>query len=411
MVNGNLPYHSPLTTHWFFLMDTQKTFLDHLQVLVRWRRMILTSVLSVLSVTAVISLLMTERFRARAVLFPPEQEQADFGLSTLLSKTPINLGKFGAQGLSAQDFVPIAKSRSVAEAVIDRFHLDQLWRSQNREQALKTFGQRLTLQLSREEFLKVEFEAESPQLAADVTNAVVEELDQAYRRSKSERAGRLRQHLERELARARQDLDGVENAYNAFQKEHLAVDLEEQTRAAIGGASRLIDQIAELKVQIGAGRQFMTASNEKMVRLEAELRETEGLLDRMISGGRPDDAARNSELSEVYIPFKQVPDLGMDLLRRTRDLKIQEAIYTFLTQKYEEAKHEEAKSTPTVQVLDRAVPPLFRSRPQRTLMVVGAGAASLLLSVFLAFLFESIRDMNPEDREKLSGLLRSLKGR
>ncbi|MSS72007.1 MAG: hypothetical protein EXS64_11015 [Candidatus Latescibacteria bacterium] len=388
-------------------MDAQKNLLDHLQVLVRWRRMILTSVLSISVLTAVLSLLIAERFRAQATIFPPEEEQSDFGLAALLSKSPVNLGKIGGQGLSAQDFVPIAKSRSVAEAVMDSFHLDRLWQSRNREQALKTFGQRLTVQLSREEFLSVSFEAESPQLAADVTNAVIEEMDRAYRRSKSDRASRLRQHLEKELTRAQGDVEKVERAYNAFQQEHLAVNLEEQTKAAIEGASHLIDQIAELKIKIGAGREFMTDSNEKMVGLEAELRETQRLLDRMV--GSPDGPVKDGEGPQVYIPFNRVPDLGMDLLRRTRDLKIQEAVYGFLRQKYEEAKYEEAKATPAIQVLDRAVPPLFRSRPQRTLMVAGAGAASLLISAFLAFLFEAFREMRPEDREKLSGLWRGSK--
>ncbi len=390
-------------------MESQKNFIDHLQVLVRWRRMIAVSVLSVTIVTVIVSLMMTERFKAKATLFPPEEEETDFGLSSVLTKSPINLGKFGLEGLSAQDFVPIAKSRSVAEAVIDSFGLDKLWNSQNREETLKTFGDRLELKLSREEFLDVEFEAESPRLAADVTNAIVVGLDRAYRRSKSDRAGRLREHLGREVKRAREELEMVGESYNAFQKEHLAVNLEEQTKASIAGASKLIEQMAELKVKIGAGRQFMTPTNENLVRMEVELRETEKILDRMISNSSTGEAAEDGKFSKVYIPFEQVPDLGMDLLRLTRDLKIQEAVYVFLTQKYEEAKYEEAKSTPTVQVLDPAVAPLFRSRPRRTLMVVVAVAASTLISVFLAFLFESIGEMRPEDREKLSGLLKSLR--
>ncbi len=390
-------------------MESQKNFIDHLQVLVRWRRMIAVSVLSVTIVTVIVSLLMTERFKAKATLFPPEEEETDFGLSSVLTKSPINLGKFGLEGLSAQDFVPIAKSRSVAEAVIDSFGLDKLWNSQNREEALKTFGDRLELKLSREEFLDVEFEAESPRLAANVTNAIVIGLDRAYRRSKSDRAGRLREHLGREVKRAREELEMVGESYNAFQKEHLAVNLEEQTKASIAGASKLIEQMAELKVKIGAGRQFMTPTNENLVRMEVELRETEKILDRMISNSNADETADEGKISKLYIPFEQVPDLGMDLLRLTRDLKIQEAVYVFLTQKYEEAKYEEAKSTPTVQVLDPAVAPLFRSRPRRTLMVVVAFAASTLISVFLAFLFESIGEMRPEDREKLSGLLKSLR--
>jgi len=93
-----------------------------------------------------------------------------------------------------------------------------------------------------------------------------------------------------------------------------------------------------------------------------------------------------------------------------RDLKIQETIFEFLTQQYEVAKIEEAKNTPTVQILDRAIPPVFRSRPHRKMIVLVAGGLSLIVSTFLAFLFESLAHLRPEDQAKLQEMKEMLKG-
>jgi uncharacterized protein involved in exopolysaccharide biosynthesis len=61
----------------------------------------------------------------------------------------------------------------------------------------------------------------------------------------------------------------------------------------------------------------------------------------------------------------KVPELGMELVRLTREVKVQEAIFTALTQQYEQAKIAEARDTPVVQVLDRAIPAERKSRPAR----------------------------------------------
>lgn len=46
-----------------------------------------------------------------------------------------------------------------------------------------------------------------------------------------------------------------------------------------------------------------------------------------------------------------------ELTRILRELKVQESLYSFLTSKMEEAKIEETRDTPVVQVLDRAKVP------------------------------------------------------
>jgi uncharacterized protein involved in exopolysaccharide biosynthesis len=73
----------------------------------------------------------------------------------------------------------------------------------------------------------------------------------------------------------------------------------------------------------------------------------------------------------------RVPEMGMEYLRKLRQLKYNETLYELLSKQYELAKLEEARDAVVIQVIDRAVPPERRSRPKRTLIV--------LLSMFLAF--------------------------
>jgi uncharacterized protein involved in exopolysaccharide biosynthesis len=68
-----------------------------------------------------------------------------------------------------------------------------------------------------------------------------------------------------------------------------------------------------------------------------------------------------------------------------REARIKEMLYEILCQEYELAKIEEAKSMPTIQVLDRAVMPDTRM-PRGTMKKTAlAGIVSLMLGVFVAF--------------------------
>ena len=78
----------------------------------------------------------------------------------------------------------------------------------------------------------------------------------------------------------------------------------------------------------------------------------------------------------------------------SRDAKIKEMLFELLTREYEIAKIEEAKSMPTIQVLDRAVVPEKKCRPKRVRMVLLTGVASLFVSIFAAFIREHFAQMS-----------------
>jgi uncharacterized protein involved in exopolysaccharide biosynthesis len=55
-----------------------------------------------------------------------------------------------------------------------------------------------------------------------------------------------------------------------------------------------------------------------------------------------------------------------------REVKTQDALLDILTQQYYEAKLQESKDVSTVSVLDRAIPPIYKMAPKRTLTVLAA---------------------------------------
>jgi len=79
-------------------------------------------------------------------------------------------------------------------------------------------------------------------------------------------------------------------------------------------------------------------------------------------------------------------------------------VYQFIKQEYEKTRFEEEKETTTVVILDPARPPDVRSKPARAMMVAIAGALSLILSSLLAFIFEAINNLTPENRAKLDAI-------
>lgn len=83
----------------------------------------------------------------------------------------------------------------------------------------------------------------------------------------------------------------------------------------------------------------------------------------------------------------------------SREAIIQEMLFELLTREYELAKIEEAKSMPTIQILDEAVVPERKSKPKRTLMVMLSGIVALFVAVFAAFTREYFSKVNAPAKE------------
>lgn len=379
------------------------TLLDYISVMVKHRRMILGLSSAVVIMAVVISLLLPKIYSARAVIMPPKTEEAMSGLAAQLGGLRALAG--GVLNISnpAQVYVDMLKSRSVTDAIIDRFNLQEVYDVELMKDARKELGGNVDVVISEADTISITVEDKQPERAADITNAYVEELDKLSQRLSISDAARQRMFMEKRLEETKQGLVKAESKLKEFQEQHKIVALDEQARVSLQGAAKIKGEIIAVETELEVLKSFVTGKSNKVLRLEQKLVELNGQLTRIESGENIDNSDHSENpkhRSNFYLSFNQVPDLGLKLSRLRREVDIQETVFELLTQQHELAKIAEAKDTATIQVLDIAVVPEEESKPRRMLIVVSSGIVTLFLSMFLAIIFEYFERMNAEDKKR-----------
>jgi capsule polysaccharide export protein KpsE/RkpR len=194
------------------------------------------------------------------------------------------------------------------------------------------------------------------------------------------------------MVQTERELRQAEEAFRQFQESHWAVALQEQARGSVEVAATLRGEIMASEVQLEVMRNFATEANPEVVKLKRRIEEMKRQLGQMQYGKGwtlPAESRNHREsYKEMHVAFSQVPELGLELARLTRDVKVQEAVYTLLTQELEQAKIAEARDMPVVRPLDAAVPADRKAKPKIKLNMAMAGIMSLFLGIFLAFFLE-----------------------
>ena len=242
--------------------------------------------------------------------------------------------------------------------------------------------------------ISIKVEDVDPWAAAEIANFYVAQLDRLVMQYGVGEAGRQGRFLTEQLARAKVGLDITEETLRRFQEKNRAIVLQEQTRGAIEAAARLKGEIIAAQVQLEVMRNFATEANPVVINLRRRIDEMNRQLGQMeYGGGTGVQALPAGERRDFSVPFARVPEVGLELARLTREVKVQETLVTLLTQEVQHARINEARDLPTVQVLDRAVPAVRHSRPRFGLNLAFAGMTSLVAGVFLAFLLEYVRTL------------------
>ena len=346
--------------------------------------------------TCVLTLLMPRIYESTASIIAPKEIVANPLLGTLVAATG---ALQQAPGSSTPSLTPnrdllvsVLKSRTVAEATVQRFKLQQRYRSRYLEDAIEELRRTTTVSISKEGVISVRAEDTDPRLAAEVANFHVEMLDRLVAQFGIGEAGRQRVFLTEQMARARVGLETSEQLLKSFQEQNRAIVLQDQTRGAIEAAARLKGEIIAAQVQLQVMQNFATDANPEMVALRRRIDAMNRQLGQMQYGEvstRTVDA--NRDRKDFAVPFSRVPEVGLELARLTRDVKIQETLVTLLTQQIEQARIAEAKDTPVVQMLDRAVPSERHAKPRMLLNLLLASVSSLVAGVLLAGFIEYVR--------------------
>jgi uncharacterized protein involved in exopolysaccharide biosynthesis len=374
---------------------------SYLLVLVKYRKFIILNFIAICVVVAALSLLFSNWYTAKTTILPPEKQGLSLGLSSSLLS---GLSSLAGGGMSlplmatpSDVYASIAESRTVAEEVIKTEELLSYYKLKSMEKTIKEVWSHLSVSVGDEGMVAVAYEDKNPQKAASVANAFALKLDEVNRRTFTSKAKNSRIFIGQRLEDTKEDLAKAEEGLRSFQQKNKAIAIDEQTKAAIGAAAGLQAQLVMVELELNVLSKNVEDTPE-LRQLQMKRQELLKQLQKLEKG------EKGSQAGVLNVPFDKVPDIALEYARLFRELKIQESIFELLTAEYEKAKIEESKDTPTIQILDRAVPPERKSKPKRSYMVAFAGGFSLLFSIFFVFFKEFLdrtREKSPQDYHRL----------
>lgn len=397
---------------------------DYLKILVKWRSIIVFNVIVITFLAIVISLVLPKKWTAVTTILPPSEESGSMGISALFGG---GLGgMFGGGALSrmlpgmatlSDLFAKELQSRRIMKEVLKKNDLLNLYNIKLLDDALRKLKECTSISVSPEGIISISITERTPELAAQIANSYVEELDRFNREVNMTVGKKNRLFLEQRLETVKKDLQAAEESLRVFKERHRTVSLSSEMSAAIEAVSNIKAQIMAGEVRLGMLYKYSSKNNPEIIRLQnkiAQLKIKEREIERKGKGKEGFGAG-------FSIPFSELPKVSLELARRQRNMEIQVTLYELITQEYEQAKIMEVRDTPTVQVLDRAAPPGKRSFPKRTKMVMIAFIFSISVGIGLTFLFEYAkkiegkkegeewRDMGRILREDLVTIIRKIK--
>ncbi len=351
-----------------------------LDIIVKWRKFIYINVIVVTLFSVFLVLVVRPKYTAQTTFQPVlDFQEGQGGASMALSMM------LGQGFLSPGDmYIDILKSRIVQDTIIKKFNLMKKFHTDNLDKARLRFNDVVDFRSKATGMVVVDVTLDDPQLAADVANALVDRLDMVNREIIMTKGKEMRIFLENRLKEAEQELKQSQRNLEAFQQKHKVVDISQELDAAIEAYSQLKAQELSKEIQLQTLLKVLSPDHPQVRQIQIELNSLKLKLKQYESKGIGGFGAG------INVPFDSLPGIIMKYANLKMDLEIKTQVYSYLVEQYEKARVMEAKDTPTLQVVDRAVAPQLKSWPKRKVFVIGAFIISIIFSVLLVFVLEFI---------------------
>lgn len=314
------------------------------------------------------------------------------------------LDSFGMQGGGVNNFNMIVQnvitSRNFVNSVADDLNLKELDRFE-----LSTYLDLRRFLLGNLNYrynedtgaLTFSFVDISPELARDVLNTFISQLERWYQEEGGSRSAQQLQSMEKSLNEINSRITSLQADILDFQQTYGFLTIADLARAQNDNINQLRGDLMNIELQLKNFSSFSRFEDPEQIRLRTE---RDNLLEmiRQIENGI-------SSGIKIYPKKSELPALSLQLTKKTVDLQIQERLYAVISENYEVARLAAVSEQPFF-VLQEAITPEEKYGPRRSMICLGAAAGSFFGSIFLALVLHLFRSIfsNPE-------LIRLLKGK
>jgi uncharacterized protein involved in exopolysaccharide biosynthesis len=358
----------------------------------------------IVSVVAVliVSLLLKKTYEANAVLLLEVQQGSPASdLKAVFMEQFGITGLGGITGGSPSDaFLPVLKSKQVGMEVLKRinyFPLMGVGKIRVDRELAKFIGGIEVTKSKDTPTLSFTLSSDTPVLAADLANSYCVALDIFNLKDTTTSAGRLRKYVEERLEAANNELDKMQDELRKFQEKHHAISISRQAELTVTVLAELEAQRVALEVEMAAKEKFFSGPHPEIEQVKAKIEALQRNIDSLTySKESVVPVEREKGKVEFYIPLTKIPGLNFEETKLLLQIKAKTGVVTMLTAQLEQAKLDEAKDMPTVNVLDWARPPVEPAKPKPLMNAAFSLFVSLFFGIFLIFVMEFLKRVDQD---------------
>ncbi|MCB4757360.1 MAG: hypothetical protein LHV69_10100 [Elusimicrobia bacterium] len=203
--------------------------------------------------------------------------------------------------------------------------------------------------------LKLSGTSDNPTRAAAVVNAMMEAYIQKGMEERNRKARESREFTEQEMTKAETKLRTAE--------DNLKLSSEKSGAKGIGGY--LTSQFVNLQEKLQELRRSYTETHPEVVRIKSQIEIVEGQI-------------------------RELPEEEIELQRLTREVRINEELYTFLSKKFKEAQIEESQKEQYAFIDSPAMVPQTPIRPNKGMNMSIGLLAGLFFGITIALILENL---------------------
>lgn len=332
---------------------------DVLSVLFAHRKLLSLGSLTVGLAALGLSFLIPPSYTAKATFLPPQQQGGAASAIASLGALASLAGASAGIKSPAEQYVALMQSTTVENRLVDRFKLIEVYDVKLRSDARSMLEKNVRIGVGKKDgLISVEADDTSPQRAADLANAYVEELRRMASGLALSEAQQRRVFFENQLQQVRTRLTDAQQALQAGGFNASA--LKAEPKAAAEGYAALRAQATAAEVRLQVLRQQMADGAPEIQQQQAVL------------------SALRARLAQSEIGGGDHTE-GPGYISRYREYKYQETLFELYARQFEISRADEAREGALIQVIDPATPPERKSKPRRGVIAIFATLAALFV--------------------------------
>jgi tyrosine-protein kinase Etk/Wzc len=220
--------------------------------------------------------------------------------------------------------------------------------------------------------INVSLEGEDPVGTTRVLQQIGREYIRQNEDKKAEYAEKSLVFLSRQLPELKQALEQSEARYNEVRNRHGTVNLSDEAKSLLDLSTLAQKSVMELSQE-----------REKLLaRFEVQHPSVKSVVQQILIA--------KHKLAEIDARIKRLPLIEQDVLRSSRDVKVNTDVYTAVLSTAQQMRLLSSSKAGTVRLLDSPEVPQEEAKPRRTMIIVSAALAGLVIGILAAFLRKAL---------------------